>query len=150
MKVKLLAVDGVPVEQLRKSATPATTGEIAADTLAQAADRAWIEAKRALEREQVVLYSIFHAHGTSRARQLEVSARLDEIEAALATLRPKLSGASKRLAKSDPALRIGQARTRDALGVLLRQPSLAKADLQDPFELSNEFGLRSQQIIKAR
>src|SRR5687767_5759083 len=105
---KVIAVDGVPVE-IRKSAEvrknfvdPATVGERAADTPAQAAHRELIAEQRALEREQVVLYSVFLAHGTSRARQLEASGRLDEIEARLAVLRANLAGSgAHRVAKSD-------------------------------------------------
>src|SRR5690606_38532793 len=96
---RVIAVDGQPIKKSEE--TPSTRGEVAADRPSQQADRAMLDRQHALEREQVVLYSIFHAHGTSRARQIEVSARLDEIEGELAALRENLRGKTQRVAKNE-------------------------------------------------
>ena len=87
-----------------------------------------------------------------RARQLTISQELDEIEAELGALRPMLAAtgdrsnaASEQVAKSDGRT---SAERGDALGVLLRTPSIKKAELPDPLELDNSMGVRSQVRIK--
>jgi hypothetical protein len=127
-------------------ADPVTVGERAADTPAQAAARAAIDEQRVLEREYEALYSIFFAHGTSRARQMEVSARLDEIESRLSVVRANLAGTTKRVAKSDSLT--DAERGANALDTIMHTPTLRKQDLPDVFELDNSIGVRTQTKVK--
>jgi hypothetical protein len=126
---------------------PSTVGEINSDTEHQRARRERVAEQRALEREYEVKYGLYFAYGTSRARQLELSAELDVIEARLKSLRATLAGTgAHRVAKSDSLT--SAERGADSLGMLLRTPSLKKADLPDPLELDNSMGVRSQPKIQ--
>jgi hypothetical protein len=152
--VKILKVEDR--EEITKSAfdAPGTEGERRADTPHQAADRALIDRQHALERRQAVLYGLFHSLPVQRdrPRQLEISRELDEVEAELNSLREhSASTGARRDAGSEFAkceLGIGAPKQRDPLGAILRQPTLRKQDLPDPFELDNSIGVRSQPFIK--
>jgi len=153
--VKVLKIDGVDARAygrstLRKStgegvAAPATVGEVAADTAAQAAQRALIAEQRALEREITVQYSLFHsmAYAGSRTKQAQISQYIDELEARLYALRQELAAHGSSDAADDRVVKTDRARGKDALDAVLHDPrsTVKKDDLPDVF--SNSLGLMS-------
>lgn len=150
---KIVAVNGVPIRKSEE--TPATAAEVTADRPSQRADREAIDALHALERERQVLTTLFNSYtlARDRARQLEISRRLDEIEIAIENMRPNLSASGRRGAAGSE--QVAKAEIRDdrrrgaaALDVLLHTPAVIKVDdLPDPFELDNSLGVRSQPRI---
>ncbi len=143
----------VKVEDLVKSdfAAPGTEGERAADTPAQAADRARIAHQRALERKLVILQSKLESaweYG-DKAGERRLAEAIEQTLLELGAIRAVPNVApDESVAKTESPIGLGRAKQRDALGTLLRQPTLRKGDLPDPLGLSNDLGLRSQTRIK--
>ncbi len=153
---RVLKVEEREVISKTDFSAPATAGEQAVDTAKQVADREAVARQHFVERELAVKYYQLHSFGLARdrQRQLQLSAEIDALEYELHFLREKLGttgnrrdAGSEQVAKSDP-IGFGTNKRRDTLGIVLRQPSLKKADLPNPFELDNSLGLRDQKPIK--
>ena len=131
-------------------APPSTVNEQAADSEAQAAYRALIARRGLIEHEIEVQTHLLHSYALARdrKRQLEISQKLDELEAELHLLRPKLGATGERHRAGSELVKTDRQRGADALDTIMHQPSIKKSELPDVFELDNSMGLRSQPKIK--